>query len=169
MNIINTLLSDRTKENLQSSGYKKLTDIQEKVIPLILEGKDVIAQSRTGTGKTAAFIIPSLEKIEPGTKPQILVLVPTRELALQVSEETKNAPENDIKHYYLESASRQKSFFLVDFLRLHSSELIIIFANTKRMVEQINERLSKERLKVDYIHSDLSQSRRTRVFNKFRT
>ena len=53
MNLINTLLSDRTKENLQSSGYKKLTDIQGKVIPLILEGKDVIAQSRTGTGKSA--------------------------------------------------------------------------------------------------------------------
>src|SRR5205823_9700759 len=85
---------DRTKENLQLSGYKKFTDIQEKVIPLILEGKDVIAQSRTGTGKTAAFIIPSLEKIERGTKPQILVLVPTRELALQVSEETEKLSRN---------------------------------------------------------------------------
>ncbi|RHZ37595.1 DEAD/DEAH box helicase [endosymbiont GvMRE of Glomus versiforme] len=286
MESTNNFLSERTKRNLQAIGYNELTDIQKKVIPLILEGKDIIAQSRTGTGKTAAFIIPSLEKIEPIAKPQILVLVPTRELALQVSEETEKLsrgsklrilavyggasmkdqlrslrsgvdvvigtpgritdhlerktlklnslifvvldeademinkgflsaiekiikmtpserqtllfsatitspvakfaklylknpvrisgetetlPENEIKHYYLETAPRQKNLFLVDFLRLHSSELILVFVNTKKRVEQINEKLSKEKLRVDYIHSDLSQTRRTRVFNKFRT
>src|SRR5437763_6834099 len=94
MNLINTLLSDRTKENLQSSGYKKLTDIQEKVIPLILSGKDIIGQSRTGTGKTASFIIPVLEKLTTAFYPQVLVLVPTRELALQVGEETKKLSQH---------------------------------------------------------------------------
>lgn len=282
-----TILSEKTKKNLQAIGYSKLTNIQEKVIPLILEGKDIIAQSQTGTGKTAAFLIPILEKLEVIAKPQVLVLVPTRELALQVSEdarklsphsnlrvltvygqdsireqsksfrrgvdviigtpgrvidhifdqktfaldylkfvvldeademinkgflpsitkiikktpssrqtllfsatitpqvakfaqiylknpgqvsgETGNLAEINIKHYYLECPARQKNFFLLDFLRLHSSELVIIFANTKRKVEEIEKSLTRESLKFDYIHGDLTQMRRTRVFNKFRT
>ncbi|HOW29627.1 MAG TPA: DEAD/DEAH box helicase [archaeon] len=70
-------------------GITKPTEIQEKVIPLILEGKNVIAQSATGTGKTIAFlagILPSVNKIK---KVQCLIIVPTRELANQVYEETK--------------------------------------------------------------------------------
>lgn len=85
----NSFLSERTKENLQKIGYGKLTDIQLKVIPLILEGKDIIAQSQTGTGKTAAFLIPILEKLEAIAQPQVLILEPVRELALQVSKEAK--------------------------------------------------------------------------------
>src|SRR6266480_2653507 len=100
MHLTNThhTLSDRTKKNLQEIGYNKLTSIQEKVIPLILEGKDIIAQSRTGTGKTAAFLIPILEKLEVIAKPQVLVLVPTRELALQVSEDARKlSPRSNLR------------------------------------------------------------------------
>lgn len=73
---------------ISDMGFEKATEIQEKAIPLILEGEDVIGQSQTGTGKTAAFAIPILEKVNPKiNKPQVLVLCPTRELAVQVCNE----------------------------------------------------------------------------------
>ncbi|MDR1670122.1 MAG: DEAD/DEAH box helicase [Spiroplasmataceae bacterium] len=288
MNLEHILLSDRTKENLRRIGYQKLTDIQSQTIPLALEGRNIIAQSQTGTGKTAAFLIPILENLKSTKKPQVLVLVPTRELALQVSEEArkfssqgdlkvaaiyggepifkqlqafrrgvdivigtpgriidhlfvrktfnptqlkfvvldevdemigkgfledikkimKKIPENrqtllfsatispevdnfakifvkdpafitsktdelpsKIEHYYLETPSlRQKNSSLAHFLS-SENELgsVIIFANTKRKVEEINDTLLDNDLRVDYIHSDLTQSRRTRVFQKFRS
>lgn len=69
-------------------GYTELTPIQKQTIPLLLEGNDVIGQSQTGTGKTAAFAIPILQKINPELrKPQALILCPTRELAVQVANE----------------------------------------------------------------------------------
>ncbi|PAB59109.1 RNA helicase [Anaeromicrobium sediminis] len=72
-------------------GYEKPMEVQSKVIPLVLEGKDLIVKSQTGSGKTGAFAIPLCEKIELETnKPQALVLTPTRELAVQVSDEITN-------------------------------------------------------------------------------
>ncbi len=68
-------------------GYESPSPIQEALIPVLLSGRDAIGQARTGTGKTAAFALPALHKIasqERGT-PRILVLAPTRELAVQVS------------------------------------------------------------------------------------
>src|SRR3954466_14970452 len=98
MNLENISLSEKTKKNLQRAGYNQLTNIQLQTIPLILEGKDVIAQSQTGTGKTAAFLIPILEKLETIARPQVLILEPVRELALQVSKEAKKlSPSNDLK------------------------------------------------------------------------
>lgn len=94
MNLEKIELSEQTKKNLIAIGYNKLTDIQEKVIPLVLRGKDVIGQSQTGTGKTASFIIPVLEKLKKASYPQVLVLVPTRELACQVSEEGKKLSQH---------------------------------------------------------------------------
>ena len=69
-------------------GFEEATPIQSQAIPVILEGKDIIGQSQTGTGKTAAFGIPLLERINPEVRRlQALILCPTRELAIQVSEE----------------------------------------------------------------------------------
>ncbi|MFI2815725.1 DEAD/DEAH box helicase [Paraliobacillus sp. JSM ZJ581] len=73
---------------LEKMGFEEATPIQEQTIPLGLEGKDVIGQAQTGTGKTAAFGIPMIEKIDKDQKKiQGLVVAPTRELAIQVSEE----------------------------------------------------------------------------------
>lgn len=69
-------------------GFEEATPIQSQAIPVILKGKDIIGQSQTGTGKTAAFGIPILERINPEDRRlQALILCPTRELAIQVSEE----------------------------------------------------------------------------------
>src|SRR4051812_48425253 len=94
MNLENIKLSEQTKKNLLAIGYSKLTDIQEKVIPLVLSGKDIIGLSQTGTGKTAGFIIPVLENLKKSNYPQVLVLVPTRELAHQVNEETRKLSQH---------------------------------------------------------------------------
>ncbi len=69
-------------------GYNKPLEVQEKVVPLVLAGKDLIVQSQTGSGKTAAFGIPICQMLDiEETSPQVLVLTPTRELAVQVCEE----------------------------------------------------------------------------------
>jgi ATP-dependent RNA helicase DeaD len=77
-------------ESLEKAGYVEPTPVQAGLIPRALAGIDVLGQARTGTGKTAAFVIPILERVQPskrGQGPQALVLVPTRELAVQVREE----------------------------------------------------------------------------------
>src|SRR5688500_1595859 len=80
-------LSEAVLEAVTESGYENPTPIQAQALPLILEGRDVIGASQTGTGKTAAFALPTLSKLKPMGKPQILVLEPTRELAHQVAEQ----------------------------------------------------------------------------------
>ncbi len=81
-------LSAETLSSLDSMGYQAPTDVQFETIPRALAGKDLVVQSRTGTGKTAAFGIPMVEKIDPGVDGiQGVALAPTRELALQVAAE----------------------------------------------------------------------------------
>ena len=76
---------------VKNMGFEEASPIQAKAIPAMLEGKDIIGQAQTGTGKTAAFGIPLLEKIDPKNKKlQAIVLCPTRELAIQVAEEIRN-------------------------------------------------------------------------------
>lgn len=80
---------------IEYCGYTTPTPIQEETIPCILRGDDLIATARTGSGKTAAFILPALERlIKPSLKsgrgPRVLILTPTRELANQVTESAKN-------------------------------------------------------------------------------
>lgn len=70
-------------------GFKEAFPIQAQAIPLMLKGKDVIGQAHTGTGKTAAFSLPILQKIDPNVPIQALIVTPTRELALQVTNEFK--------------------------------------------------------------------------------
>ena len=74
-------------EVLDEVGYETPSPIQAQTIPLLLEGRDVVGQAQTGTGKTAAFALPILSRLDLKQKePQVLVLAPTRELAIQVSE-----------------------------------------------------------------------------------
>ncbi|MBN1110450.1 MAG: DEAD/DEAH box helicase, partial [Methanomassiliicoccales archaeon] len=74
---------------IERMGFVEPTPVQVRTIPLIMKGRDVMAQAQTGTGKTAAFGIPILESLTKGVKPFSLILVPTRELGAQVSNEIK--------------------------------------------------------------------------------
>ena len=83
-------LADPIQRALRAKGYTTPSPIQAQAIPVVIEGKDVIASAQTGTGKTAAFALPLLERLESGQKtPQALVLAPTRELAMQVADSFK--------------------------------------------------------------------------------
>ncbi len=80
-------LIDPVLKALDDIGYETPSPIQAKIIPFVLAGKDVLGQAQTGTGKTAAFALPLLSRIDLKVKdPQVLVLAPTRELAIQVAE-----------------------------------------------------------------------------------
>ena len=83
-------LSPELKRAVKDMGFEEATAVQTKTIPLILNGRDVTGHSQTGTGKTAAFGLPAVEKVDPEDKTvQTLVLCPTRELAIQASEEIR--------------------------------------------------------------------------------
>lgn len=80
-------LTRKTLKGVEEAGYETPTPVQAQAIPILMAGSDLIAEAQTGTGKTAAFALPILERLEPGKKtPQALILCPTRELAIQVSE-----------------------------------------------------------------------------------
>lgn len=72
---------------IKKIGYESPSPIQEQAIPVVLEGRDILGQAQTGTGKTAAFALPILQMVDASSKkPQVLILAPTRELAIQVAE-----------------------------------------------------------------------------------
>ena len=87
--------NEQLTEGITSMGYTTPTPIQGMAIPIILEGKDIIACAQTGTGKTAAFGLPLLQLVESENKyPQALIVCPTRELCLQICNDLQ-----DLKKY----------------------------------------------------------------------
>ena len=88
-------LSTPILQAVQNAGYETPSPIQAQAIPPLLEGSDLLGVAQTGTGKTAAFSLPLLSRIDESVKgPQILCLAPTRELALQVAEAIEGYAEN---------------------------------------------------------------------------
>jgi superfamily II DNA/RNA helicase len=80
-------LSPEIKRNLTHKGYKIPTPIQDQAISLILDGRDIIGMANTGTGKTAAFLLPMIEKVYKDRNQKVLIIAPTRELAQQIEAE----------------------------------------------------------------------------------
>ncbi len=78
-------------------GLEDMTPIQEKSIPFILEGKDVVGQAETGSGKTIAFSLPIMEKVRPGKGIQVVVLTPTRELCVQVTDVMRSFAGHEVR------------------------------------------------------------------------
>ena len=83
-------VDDRLKVNVLKKGYTTPTPIQDKAIPHILRGSDVVGIANTGTGKTAAFLIPLINKVILNSRENVLIIVPTRELAIQIDQELKD-------------------------------------------------------------------------------
>ena len=91
-------LAPELMRNIAAQGYETPTPIQAQAIPAALEGRDVLGRAPTGTGKTAAFMLPTLNRLRGKEGLRCLVLCPTRELAIQVAENAKNysrAPRDD--------------------------------------------------------------------------
>ena len=82
-------LADKLQRNIQEHGYSHPTQIQEQTIPHLLNGRDVIGVAHTGTGKTAAFLIPLVHKVFLDKNERVLIVTPTRELAMQITEELR--------------------------------------------------------------------------------
>lgn len=84
------IIDERLKANILSKGYNEPTPIQDRVIPHILHGHDLVGIANTGTGKTAAFLIPLINKVLLNPKEKVIVMAPTRELAQQIEMELKD-------------------------------------------------------------------------------
>jgi ATP-dependent RNA helicase DeaD len=98
MNYNELNVPEQIHKAVQRMGFETMTEVQEKAIPLMLEGKDLIAKAPTGTGKTCAFGIPLVLGIDGACRePQAVVLAPTRELAQQIAEDLR-----DLSHFYPE-------------------------------------------------------------------
>ncbi len=80
-------ISDNLKANISKRGYTKPTPIQDQAIPVILSGRDVVGVANTGTGKTAAFLVPLINKVINDKRLKVLIIAPTRELAVQIDKE----------------------------------------------------------------------------------
>ena len=113
-------LADRQLQVCESLGFSNPTPIQSKAIPLILNGEDVIGCAETGTGKTAAFLLPIIQNLSLQTRPgvRVLVLAPTRELALQI----------------------QRNYAELNHLKANRSVLVIGGANMKTQISELRRR-----------------------------
>ncbi|MEI6494835.1 MAG: DEAD/DEAH box helicase [bacterium] len=80
-------VDEKIKKNVADKGYTHPTPIQDQTIPHILAGRDIVGIANTGTGKTAAFVIPLLDKINKDRKQKVMIVAPTRELAVQINQE----------------------------------------------------------------------------------
>jgi ATP-dependent RNA helicase RhlE len=89
-------LHESILSRLAEIGFENPTPIQREAIPLVMQGRDLLGSAQTGTGKTAAFMLPVLHRLlaEPAQGTQVLVLEPTRELAIQVEEQAKTFSKN---------------------------------------------------------------------------
>jgi superfamily II DNA/RNA helicase len=83
------LIDQRLKNAIVKKGYASPTPIQDRAIPHILKGSDLVGIANTGTGKTAAFLLPLINKVLTNSNEKVLIIVPTRELALQIEQELK--------------------------------------------------------------------------------
>lgn len=133
-------LSPAVVEGIESMGFKKATAIQEQAIPVILEGKDVLGIAQTGTGKTAAFLLPVLSKIiekKDRTTVSVLIVVPTRELAVQIDQAIQAyAYFTDVSSMAIYGGSDGKVFTQEKHALTSGTDIII--ATPGRLVSHLN-------------------------------
>ncbi|HHZ02568.1 MAG TPA: DEAD/DEAH box helicase [Tissierellia bacterium] len=141
MEIKNTKINYNIQRALDDMGFIEATQIQQEAIPQILEGRDIVGQSNTGTGKTAAFVIPILEMIDTEVRmPQALILLPTRELAVQVANETRKIGK------YMEGIRTVSVYGGVDIgeqIKKLKGGAQIIVGTPGRVIDLINRRVIK--------------------------
>ncbi len=131
----NFKIDKRIKESLDAMGFYEPTEVQSLVIPEILAGKDVVIKSVTGSGKTAAFLIPAVQKaLESKYKVSVLIMLPTRELALQTYSVAEKISKNILKVAVVYGGSSMKS----QIMNLKSN---IIIGTPGRILDLVNRGL----------------------------
>src|SRR3989304_6146541 len=180
-------LSEQLLRLLEKEGFSEPSEIQEKVIPLVLQGKDVIGGSATGSGKTLAFGTGIIEKTEHNKGLQVLILTPTRELAEQVGtifgdiehiakKHMKNPRTISVESYvdpaklrqiYYDVPKNLKFSLLVHLLKRESHKLVMVFCNTRHNTDFIGRNLGNLGIDVLAIHGGLTQQKRNKIMEKF--
>ena len=130
-------LNDQLLEGIDAMGFETATPIQEKAIPVILEGRDLIACAQTGTGKTAAFLLPILHQLTNTESDSIdaLIMVPTRELAIQIEESIKTYNKyTGLRHTVIFGGVKQGSQ-----VRAIKEGIHILVATPGRLLDLINQ------------------------------
>jgi len=147
-NFVDFAIDDRLKKNVLQVGYKTPTPIQDQAIPHILKGRDLVGIANTGTGKTVTFVLPLLHKILQDKKQNVLIMAPTRELAVQINQElikfaaglhifsvccvgglAINRQINDLRHvhnFVIVTPGRLKDLIDRGNLRLNSFETVVL-------------------------------------------
>ncbi len=140
-------LEPKILRGVTEMGFEEATPIQTKAIPLIMKGGDVLGQAQTGTGKTAAFGIPLLQKIDISTKHlQAIVLCPTRELAIQVADELRNLSKFMHGLKILPVYGGQD---IVKQIRSLKSGVQIVIGTPGRIIDHMDRRT----VKFDFVHT----------------
>ena len=135
-------LSQQMLDSLEKKGFETPSPIQTQVIPLLLAGQqNIIGQAATGTGKTAAFGIPLLEKLTPANNPQAIILVPTRELAIQVAEEINSLQAEKKHRLSILSIYGGQSYDIQ--LRALKKGVDIVVGTPGRVIDHLNRRTLK--------------------------
>ncbi|WP_326900184.1 ATP-dependent RNA helicase SrmB [Kosakonia cowanii] len=133
-------LDDSLLDALQNKGFTRPTAIQAAVIPPALEGRDVLGSAPTGTGKTAAFLLPALQHLldfprKKSGPPRILILTPTRELAMQVADHARELAANT----HLDIATITGGVAYMNHAEVFSENQDIVVATTGRLLQYIKE------------------------------
>lgn len=135
MNFIELGISENIRNVLKSSGITEPTPIQAECIPVVMEGRDVIAEAQTGTGKTLAFLLPMFEKMNPKSdKVQCLIITPTRELAIQITDEANKL--NEAKNINILAAYGGKD--IASQIRKLNNNVHLIIATPGRLLDHIS-------------------------------
>ncbi len=128
-------IEEKLKSNIISKGYVNPTPIQDQSIPVVLDGKDIFGIANTGTGKTAAFLIPLINKVLLNKREQVLIVAPTKELAQQIAEEfdtfAKGLPMHSLTCIGGSPIGRQLSW-----LRYHNEFIIGTPGRIKDLIER---------------------------------
>ncbi|WP_455820262.1 ATP-dependent RNA helicase SrmB [Pseudomonas cerasi] len=133
-------LDESLLQALQEKGYTRPTAIQAEAIPAALEGRDVMGSAPTGTGKTAAYLLPALQHLldfprKKSGPPRILILTPTRELAMQVADQAREMA----KHTHLDIATITGGVAFMNHAEVFSENQDIVVATTGRLLQYIKE------------------------------
>jgi superfamily II DNA/RNA helicase len=131
-------LAAKITQAITECGYETPTPIQSRAIPMALSGRDLLASAQTGTGKTAAFVLPALQRLtvrstRRGIGPRILVLTPTRELAKQITDAVRLYG----RHMYVKSGVILGGMPYREQLRLLSTPVDIIVATPGRLIDHL--------------------------------
>src|SRR5947199_119098 len=153
-------------------GYEAPTPIQKEAIPAVLAGRDVIGTAQTGSGKTAAFLLPILQRLlkQPPGRTRALVLSPTRELAAQIEVALRRlAKGTPIRHEVYPVPQHLKTSLLVRLLGREDMMSVLVFVRTKRRADRVARQVGQAGFDVARIHGDRSQSQRETALAGFRS